>query len=399
MIPKTKLRFIVLFATAWVTLAPTVSNAQGIVRRIGERVRENVQQRISGSPLQPPTDPAARLNPNTPPDPAARRPAASNRANYNSPATRRSAAPVPPAPKPGLREPAAAATASGSRPLTPGSRSLLGVSVEAPPSILVPGQSPRRPRGASVVATTPGSGAEAAGLSAGDMIVSINGLVVADVDQFLRQLAALSPGQQVELKYVRQGALRVVNTVMADGNGKLNAATYADVQAMANVNTPRSQNEQNNSTNMVQPASGEELSVAPEASVFGGIGNAVGSWLGSRNASPRSQPNSVAPALKEDPFESGFEPVTQSDAEAATPAKADPPERMVDSPAPWVGKVLALDNQSDGELLPPAAKPVVSKSKSKENTPSNEEQASVKALMKEVERLQERVKQLESTSK
>jgi len=59
--------------------------------------------------------------------------------------------------------------------------------------------------GVKITGTTPGSAAEAAGLQAGDVLLSLDGKDIAGLREYAQLLAAREPGEKVVLK-IRRGA-------------------------------------------------------------------------------------------------------------------------------------------------------------------------------------------------
>ena len=59
--------------------------------------------------------------------------------------------------------------------------------------------------GALIAEVTPGSAAEKAGLQAGDIITSVNGLEIRDPRQLLLTISQLAPGTSAEIEYLRGG--------------------------------------------------------------------------------------------------------------------------------------------------------------------------------------------------
>lgn len=354
-----------------VAAAVNDANAQGPLRRLGDRIREGVQLRLPESPLVPPRSPALRSEPARAVDSVPSR-ASAVIPNYNAPGTRLQ----PSMANRGTRNPLP-------EPRQPAPRAKLGVSVETPAPILVPGRGPRPTRGAVVVTTDPGSGAEAAGLTAGDIIVSINGRIIADVNQFVSRVSELSPGEKVELKYIRNQSLFVATTVMADPTGTVDASTYENIRAMATGGPAPGKpaltsNEQHG---IVSPADFQQA----EPSALGGIGRAVGSWFGGRgnSASSPSEDETGPPPEEVDPFSRGFDSVIQADVESLQPREKEPALRPTDDQAELLPPPVRVPTKVDPPATPPATEP---------------EQTRLNELLQEVERLQKRVRQLESKS-
>jgi hypothetical protein len=225
---------------ALVLLSVETAEAQTRIRRLGERIREGVQARLPLAPapsvpgsLAPqaanrgataPT-PAAQPRPAVPAT-AARQPAnrgAVARSNYNS-ANNRSAT--------NRNAQASAIADSGASVLSVSkpasvSKARLGVTVETPSQSQSNLRTSRPPRGALVVGVGERSGAEAAGVQVGDVIVAIDGRMVDTVDAFVGRLANKEPGDRVELRFIREQKLQTATALMAGPDGRLDDDTYA----------------------------------------------------------------------------------------------------------------------------------------------------------------------------
>ena len=68
--------------------------------------------------------------------------------------------------------------------------------------------SPHPLGGAEVQGVTPGGPAAAAGLRAGDVVVSVDGALVSDPDDLSRIVSGLEPGDEVEVEVRRDGGRR-----------------------------------------------------------------------------------------------------------------------------------------------------------------------------------------------
>ena len=73
--------------------------------------------------------------------------------------------------------------------------------------------------GATVAAVTVGSPAAKAGLVAGDLITAVDGTATGSADQVTAAIAALDPGQTVELRVTRKGSSRTVTATLAQRPG------------------------------------------------------------------------------------------------------------------------------------------------------------------------------------
>jgi regulator of sigma E protease len=80
----------------------------------------------------------------------------------------------------------------------------------------------------------PGSGAEQAGLLAGDRVTSIGGTDLEDWMMLTREISAREPGEQVEVGFVREGASRNVTVVI--GESETGAPVLGVVSDVEQVN-------------------------------------------------------------------------------------------------------------------------------------------------------------------
>ena len=390
-----------LLASAIVVFAglstPSTCEAQGLFRRFGDRIRENAQQRINPAaplnrnPAVAPVAPAisgqrtnARAAASAINRPSAATPSATNagaaRSNYNRPAvptTNRGAAGSI-----ARQTPSADLTSPGSAQY----RARLGVAVETPPPVFVPGRGPRPTRGAAIVTIQSGLGAEAAGLLAGDVIVSVNGGIVSDVDQFRDIVSNLEPGQRVDLRYVRDNALYTATTLMADESGKVSRAQFNDIRALADGNGP---------------ARGAQLNASQVPTA--------------RSTTSQSGP-SILNRTFDDVFSQGFSdpinnaPIDQVDYESFQ--RQD--DSMLVSPKMRAKKVIdpsssqaghpmpstppkAAKSSAVGELLPPPSSVEISERSLP--APSAKPSTNVDQLKEEVERLRRRLEELEASEK
>jgi S1-C subfamily serine protease len=61
-----------------------------------------------------------------------------------------------------------------------------------------------------------GSPAQAAGLTGGDVILAINGEAVADLRAYSDRLKQFSPGDEIELRFVRDGAEQTAQLTLTE---------------------------------------------------------------------------------------------------------------------------------------------------------------------------------------
>jgi len=401
-IVKVTLKRFIFCTPALIILSLSTSDArsQGLLRRLGEQFREGAQLRLPEARSIPPGGPAFRPDLTRPPGSALPGSALPSTSNYNAPGAARRPIESQSQREENIRRAPVSgrsnAASTSTQQMEPGSR--LGVRVETPPPVFVPGRPPRATRGAAVVLTAPGSGAEAAGLIAGDIIVSVNGRVVSDVEQFLAFLSSLAPGDRVQMKYVRNKNLFATTAVMADRSGTLDESTYADIQSMAGL--------LGTSTEGNRPDAGVATGGAqPEPSTLGGIGKAVGSWLGGGDSAAPSQASDAAPlnTTNDDPFLRGFDPVIPSDYESLQARDIEsallPNTQAMPTDPPSLHSAERSEPKeiSDAELLPPPLRKVTEEDPLNSEPLTGSERKRVAELMREVERLQQRIRQLESS--
>ncbi len=75
-------------------------------------------------------------------------------------------------------------------------------------------------KGALLTSVIPGDPADKAGLATGDVITSVNGEAVEDTNALLRKIAALRPGQKIELTYVRKGSTSKATVSLGERDSK-----------------------------------------------------------------------------------------------------------------------------------------------------------------------------------
>jgi len=68
--------------------------------------------------------------------------------------------------------------------------------------------------GVRVQQVMPESGAEKAGILAGDVIIALDGEAVADLRSFSNLLKTHAPGDSVEVKVVRDGEVKTVSAML-----------------------------------------------------------------------------------------------------------------------------------------------------------------------------------------
>ncbi len=182
---------------------------------------------------------------------------------------------VPPAPAP--RSPLAKQQAADSfdrqvpaEVYQPDNRARLGVIVDTPPVTEVPGLPPRRPRGALVTEVHPNSAAEASGLRPGDLIVGLDGQLVASVLDLTDRLGGYEPGDAMRIQFTRDERLINSHVTLAGPDGFASNAAVSNDRSAA-------------------PPSG--LAGASGGGIMSGLGSALGGLFGGNAAANRSQPD------------------------------------------------------------------------------------------------------------
>jgi S1-C subfamily serine protease len=74
-------------------------------------------------------------------------------------------------------------------------------------------------RGVRVAEVAPGSPAERAGIKAGDIVVSINGVALESAAQLRNAIALLRVGQTAELRVLHRGGVRAVSVPITGREG------------------------------------------------------------------------------------------------------------------------------------------------------------------------------------
>jgi S1-C subfamily serine protease len=80
-------------------------------------------------------------------------------------------------------------------------------------------------QGAVVTQVEPGSAADQAGVTAGDVIVELNGEPVENATNLRNRVGLMRLGTRIELTYVRDGRRREVTATISEGTGGLAAGT------------------------------------------------------------------------------------------------------------------------------------------------------------------------------
>lgn len=107
-------------------------------------------------------------------------------------------------------------------------RGFLGVSISNVSSDLSDYYDLDEAKGTYIESVRPNSPADKAGLKDGDIVVSINGIEVADKDSFRARIAQTPPGEKVSLNVLRNGKKRSIEAELGE----------LDEEAMASVTNP-----------------------------------------------------------------------------------------------------------------------------------------------------------------
>ncbi len=90
-------------------------------------------------------------------------------------------------------------------------------------------------RGAVVVSVEPGTPAEAAGLAAGDVIVSVEGVPVDGSADLRSRIGVRAPGAEVEIGYLRDGMARELALRLAEADGQRAALAGPEPELLAGL--------------------------------------------------------------------------------------------------------------------------------------------------------------------
>jgi len=331
---------LVATATLFIVIVADPVSGQGPIRRLGDRIRERalgpelplpprpgalpatplpteappiagpLRLRLNRQPITPPnasqTSPRSPAVPLASPNPTAQQPGAGRSANFSragraapddranrnidgtsaAPEARQSQAgqnSAPAAWQTRQRDVSADTTPSAApKPAEPLAinppKARLGIVVETPPEITPAGLPPRRPRGALVVAITPESPADFAGLVIGDLIVAVEGRIVASVQDLTDHLENRLPGDELRFQFNRNDQLQAATVTLAGADGI----------AIKRPNT----------------SSGNGSSTSGTQSILGSFGTALGGLFGS---APDSASNNRQPPAVERPGSSAPE--------------------------------------------------------------------------------------------
>ncbi|MGV3485654.1 MAG: PDZ domain-containing protein [Planctomycetaceae bacterium] len=436
------------------------ASAQRPLRRLGDRLRETIQsvQRVPASaprvpaPLPPGRGAGPlRVPPSALPPTPDGRAALPPRSNYNAPQSslRPAVAPTPRAAVPyGMQAPASQASAAAPLPSSvaadtngqPASQARLGITVETPPSQVSPGSTARAARGAVIVNVDPGSSADSAGLEVGDRIVAVDGRLVEGVEDLVSLLGGLNEGARMDVMYVRNEKLSERTAVISDSRTGISVLNSDD--EASELPAPAADN-----------ASAPPIDAGPaDAPGMQNLGRMLGSWLGGGASNADADAPSVVPQpvpeIRSELDSDGDLPAPVAgpagdaevtgdtdDFEPLSSQETDPPSldggsldsieptaRSVQpsddgmetlpppaTPTPGASDASAVPRQSRGSVIDPFAAGFAEDSLPAEAPATNRnqeslsvkrstatEQDTVRLLLDEIEKLRQRVKQLES---
>ena len=106
-------------------------------------------------------------------------------------------------------------------------RGYLGVMIQPVSQDIADGLGLKAAGGALVDKAEPGTPAAEAGLKSGDVITKLNGQPVKDAADLTRQVAALKPGDKVEMSFLRDGAEKTVSLTLASQKNEQTAMADA----------------------------------------------------------------------------------------------------------------------------------------------------------------------------
>jgi len=139
------------------------------------------------------------------------------------------------------------------------SRGYIGVQIQRITPAIAESLGLKPNSGALIARTTPGLPADNAGLRPGDVVVSVNGDKISGPRKLARKVAALVPGSDVRIGYIRKGESRSVTLKLAD---------QARARKSASLDKPRSTH-----VSPVNPRFG--MTLAPTGEVAGAGGKGV----------------------------------------------------------------------------------------------------------------------------
>ncbi len=99
-------------------------------------------------------------------------------------------------------------------------RGQLGVGIQPVTQDIAANLGLKDTRGVIVAQVTPGSPAESAGIKQGDVITSLNGAPVADLNSFRNQVARTPPGSTIQLTIMRNGSEQQVRATLGEATAK-----------------------------------------------------------------------------------------------------------------------------------------------------------------------------------
>lgn len=111
-------------------------------------------------------------------------------------------------------------------------RALLGAQIQEIDATFARENNIKTLNGVYIAGVTEDSGAEEAGLKAGDVITAVNGVSVAKSSQLLEQIARYRPGDKVKVSYIREGKDRTANVTLKNLNNSTELVKRSTAKAI-----------------------------------------------------------------------------------------------------------------------------------------------------------------------
>jgi serine protease Do len=118
-------------------------------------------------------------------------------------------------------------------------RGWIGVQIQPVTGEIADSLGLKAPRGALVAEPQSGSPAQKAGIKAGDVIVSVNGDVVADARNLARRISAMAPGTSVKLGIIRGGREDTLTLTLGELPKERQARAGSEERATPGVDVPK----------------------------------------------------------------------------------------------------------------------------------------------------------------
>ncbi|RIJ36818.1 Do family serine endopeptidase [Pontibacter oryzae] len=112
-------------------------------------------------------------------------------------------------------------------------RALLGASIQEIDAAFAKEKGIKTLNGVYIAQIAQKSGAEEAGLKAGDVITAVNGVAVGKSSQLLEQIARYRPGDKVKVSYVRDGKDRTANVTLKNLNNSTELVKRSEAKAVS----------------------------------------------------------------------------------------------------------------------------------------------------------------------